>query len=164
MKYISKEIQNYLSSDQKKEYKKILKQRLSFIKDFKPKTPVRLYSQWSKKSWLGEPNRRQTWYIKDDNEKKEWRDFYNKRSEFCEKIKKLESLAFEKKEQSICVEGYALARKPTYKRYRDVIFVVQEKESRDYYNLLQVGGTGSMRTFKEKWSDIVRYYELKYKS
>jgi hypothetical protein len=164
MKYISKEIQKYLLPEQKKEYRKILKQRLDFIKEFKPKTPVRLYSQWSKKSWLGVPTRRQTWYIKDDNEKKAWRDFYNKRAEFCEKVKKLESLAFERKEQHICVKGYALVRKSYYSRYKNVIFVVQEKESRDYYNLLQIGGTGSMRIIREKWSDIVRCYELKYES
>lgn len=155
MKYISKKIQMYLNENQKKEYKKILFTRNCYIKN-NPLKSVKLYSTWNKKAWWDIPSPRNCYYIVDPKEKEQYKIHRIRIRKLDEKIKKLEMLAFERKEQEICKAGSLLV----HRHYRSSLgkkYLVQEKESRDYYTLVDVS---NMRVFSIKWSEIVRYYEL----
>ena len=156
MKYISRKIQAYLSEDQKKEYKKILFTRNCYIKS-NPLKPVKLHNSWSKKTWWGIPASRNYYWIVDSKDKEKYKIHRLRIQKLNEKIKKLERLAYENKEQKICKAGSLLVHSSRWSRIAGKKYLVQEKESRDYYVLVDIT---NMRSFSVKWSEIVRYYEL----
>tara|TARA_B100000035_G_C21033200_1_gene569475 strand:+ start:152 stop:637 length:486 start_codon:yes stop_codon:yes gene_type:complete len=156
MKYIAKKIQKYLNESQKEEYKKILKLRNTYIKN-NPLKSVKLYSNWSKKSWWDIPSPRNCYYIVDPKEKEQYKIHRIRIRKLDEKIKKLEMLAFERKEREICKAGSLLVHSSKWSRTAGKKYLVQEKESRDYYTLVDIS---NMRIFSTKWIEIVRYYEL----
>lgn len=156
MKYISRKIQAYLSEDQKKEYKKILFTRNCYIKS-NPLKPVKLHNKWSNRVWWGIPAPRNYYWIVESKDKEQYKIHALRIRKLDEKIKKLERFAYESKEQKICKEGSLLVHHSNWSRAAGKKYLVQEKESRDYYILVDIS---NMHAFSVKWSEIVRNYEL----
>jgi hypothetical protein len=154
MKYISKNIQKYLTTEQKEDYKKIKKDRNEFIKN-NPLFRVQMYSRYNKKTWYAVPNRRSVWYIKNPSEKQDVKNYFESIKAFDKKIVIIERNALENKEALICKTGNMLTGNVGWWRKANVI--VQEKESRDYYSLLFLD---NMKSRSFKWKDVVMFFDL----
>jgi hypothetical protein len=154
MKYIAKKLQVYLNENHKKEYKNLLKTRREYIK-INILQPVAMYNAWSKKSWKAVPSRRNYYWIVNAKDKEQYQIHRVRISKIDHKIKIIEEHAYENKEQKICKDGSLL----TFQRHwaKNKKYIVQEKESRDYYILVDIS---NMQSFSISWRDIVRYYEL----
>ena len=154
MKYIAKKLQTYLNENHKKEYKKLLKTRREYIKS-NPLQPVKMHNNWSKKTWNETPSYRNYYWIVNPKDKEKFQIHSNRIHRIDYKIKIIERHGYETKEQKICKEGVLLVCKHRWRHSRK--YIVQEKESRDYYVLVDLS---NMQSFSIKWIDIVRYYEL----
>ena len=154
MKYISKKLQAYINENHKKEYKTLLRIRKEYIKS-NPLQPVNLHNKWSNKTWRGIPSPQNYFWIVNAKDKEQYQIHRNRIWKINEKIKILERHAYENKEQKICKQGALLVSK--YYWRRDKKYLVQEKESRDYYVLVDLS---NMQAFSISWIKIVRYYEL----
>lgn len=154
MKYISKNIQKYLTEDQQKEYKKIKSKRRQHIKE-NPLKPMQMYSSWNGRSWFGIPTSRTMYYVKDPQQKDIARKHFQRIRKFCEMVKLLEEKALENKENIICKEGNMLVYTSCWRKKR--LMLVEGKASRDYYNMFDIN---SSQTHKMKWTDIVRFMDI----
>ncbi len=155
MKYISRKLQSYLCENQRKEYKKLLKTRRLYIRN-NPLQPVKMHNKWSKKTWTGIPSGRNFYWILNPKDKEQYQIHKNRILRIDHKIKVLEMSAYENKEKAICKEGSLLINTAHWygkgKKY-----LVQGKESRDYYVLVDVT---NLQSRSIKWLEIVRHYEL----
>ena len=154
MKYISKSIQQYLTNDQKEEYNRIKKQRNEFIRK-NPLPEVKMYSTWNNKTWYAVPTRREMWYIQSRSDKQDVSKHFDIIKEFDRKVINVERKALENKEIKICKPGNMLVGINGW--WRNTKFLLQEKESRDYYTLLCLD---NMKVFSMKWKDIVERFDL----
>lgn len=156
MKYIAKKLQVYLSENQINEYKILLKARREYIKNSGLQR-VKMHNKWSKKTWYGIPTARNYYWIINPKDKEQYKIHRLRIKKLDEKIKKLERIAYERKEHEICKVGSLLVHSSKWSRIQGKKYLVQEKESRDYYTLVDVS---NMRAFSIKWGEIVRCYEL----
>tara|TARA_Y100000992_G_C20989372_1_gene361185 strand:- start:67 stop:546 length:480 start_codon:yes stop_codon:yes gene_type:complete len=154
MKYISRKLQVYLSENQKKEYKKLLKIRMEYIRN-NPLQPVKMHNRWSNKTWTGIPSARNYFWIINPKDKEQYQIHKNRIFRIHHKIKVLEMSAYENKEKEICKEGFLLIRQSRIGKGKK--YLVQGKESRDYYILVDVT---NLQSRSVKWLEIVRCYEL----
>ena len=154
MRYIKRDIQLYLTPQQKEEYKRIKNERNEYIRK-NPLPSVTLFYRWNGKTWRAQPTKRQIWYVREEKDKKVVKRYYNMIEVFDEKIAKIERHGMENKEIEICKVGNMI--KATTGWLRNENYIVQEKESRDYYSLIRVS---DMRTRIMKWTDIVKYFDL----
>lgn len=154
MKYINKDIQQYLAEEQLQSYKDLKRKRIDFIK--KNSLPVvKMYNRWSKKSWHSIPKKRNIYYIENETDKENVISYYRRISEFNEKIKKIERQGWERKELAICKPGNIVVS--THYWWRNEKFLIQEKADRDNYALFSIK---SARTIIVKWTDLVQYFIL----
>jgi len=154
MKYINKEIQQYLSEEQLKSYEEIKRKRIEFIK--KNKLPVvKMNSRWNKRIWHAVPKKRNIYYIENKDDKENASRYYKRISEFDEKIKKIEKQGWERKEIAICKPGNIIVATRYWRKNEK--FLIQEKVDRDNYSLF---GISSSRTLTLKWYDVVKYFML----
>lgn len=154
MKYISKNLQKYLTEDQKKEYKELKRKRNQYIEE-NPLKRMQLHIPWNGKSWFGVPTSRYVYYIKDPQEKEIARKHFQRIRQFCGMISLLEGKALENKELAICKQGNLLQYTSRWSRGR--LMLVEGKSSRDYYNMFDIN---TKRTHRMKWTDITRYMDI----
>ena len=165
MKYISKNIQKYLTKEQIKEYKSLCKQRNMFTKNSMPES-VTMYNRWSQRRWEGTPTRHHVYYIEDKGKQKDWRNYFNKIKSFCNKISSIEMFALEEKEKIICKPGnvlkYISTRNCGFYR-KSERFILQEKTDRDHYTLIAIGENSSLQRSIWKWKWLVTSLDLEIK-
>jgi len=154
MKYVSKNIQQYFTEEQKDEYKQIKKRRNEFIRK-NPLPRVKMYAKWNGKTWYAVPTRRSIWYIENKSEKEVIRSHFDRIKAFDEEITRLERHGMENKEIEICKAGNMIKRTTRWSSNEN--YIIQGKESRDYYSLIRVS---DMRIRIMKWADIVKYFDL----
>ena len=142
-RYINKKLQKSFNESDAIKYKNLKRERNLFLG--KNMVTILQYRELcQQRNW------RAKWDHRQNN-----KSFYRQMDSFNSQVKKLELKALENFEKVLLKEGNVICYTGWNKKvYR---FIVLEKESRDHYNIMEIG-TGRVAT--RKWIELCRYYEL----